>query len=65
MSIVTIIVKTFVKLLYGVIQIIGILAECIFKLSTKVNYYLVAFDNKLVKEFEKKEDEKTTDEVPE
>lgn len=62
MSVVTIIVKTIVKLIYGVVQLIGVLAEGIFKLSTKVNENLVTFDNKMAKDFKKKEDK--TEKVP-
>lgn len=64
MSVVTIIVKTIVKLIYGVIQLIGVLAEGICKLSTKVNDNLVSFDDKMAKKFKKKENEKTTEKVP-
>ena len=62
MSVVTIIVKMVVNLIYGVIQLIGVLAEGIFKLSTKVNENLVTFDNKMAKDFKKKEDK--TESVP-
>ena len=64
MSVVTIIVKTVVKLIYCVLQLIGILAEGIFKLSTKLNENLVEYDKKLTKEFKKKENENKAEEVP-
>jgi len=63
MSVVTIIVKTIVKLIYGVVQLIGVLAEGIFKLSTKVNENLVTFDKKMAKEFKEKE-QKAAEKVP-
>lgn len=63
MSVVTIIVKTAVKLIYGIIQLIGVLAEGTFKLSTKINEILVECDNKLSKKFKKKE-QKDIEKVP-
>lgn len=61
MSVITIIVKTIVKLIYGIIKLFGIFGEGVFKLSTTLNDNLVEFDNKLAKEFEKKNSEKTTE----
>ena len=61
MSAINIIVKTIVKIIYGIIQIFGIFGEGIFKLSTTLNDNLVDFDKKLTKEFEKK----ATDKKPE
>ena len=64
MSILTIIVKTIVKLVYGVIQLFVILGDGIFKLSNKLGDNLVSFDKKMTKEFEKKNREKATKKVP-
>lgn len=64
MSVVNIIVKTIVKLIYGILQLFGIFGEGISKLSTKLGDNLVDLDNKLAKEFEKKNSEKATEEVP-
>lgn len=63
MSVITIIVKTIVRLVYGVIQLFGVVAEGAYKLSTNLNDCLVAFDDKMAKEFKKKKEQKT-EEVP-
>jgi hypothetical protein len=64
MSVITIIAKTFVKLIYGVIQLFAILADGVSKASTKLGENLVSFDKKMTKEFEKKSNKKSTEEVP-
>lgn len=64
MSAISIIVKTIVKIIYGIIQIFGIFGEGISKLSTTLNDNLVTLDKKLTKEFEKKNNEKATDKKP-
>ena len=55
MSAISIIVKTIVKIIYGIIQLFGILGEGVSKLSTKLGDNLEDLDKKLTKEFEKKE----------
>ena len=59
MSAISIIVKTIVKIIYGIIQIFGIFGEGISKLSTILNKNLVDLDERLTKEFEKQATEKT------
>ena len=54
MSVISVIVKTIVKITYGIIQIFGIFGEGISKLSTTLNDNLVSVDKKLTKKFEKK-----------
>lgn len=54
MSVISIIVKTTVKIIYGIIQLLGICGEGVSKLSTTVNDNLVALDKRLTKKFEKK-----------
>lgn len=57
MSVVSIIVKTIVKVIYAIIQIFSILGEGVLKLSTTLCDNLVKLDKKLTKEFEKKAEE--------
>ena len=54
MSIINVIVKTIAKVIYGIIQLIGILGEGVSKLSTTVNDNLMNLDEKLTNRFEKK-----------
>lgn len=61
MSVINVIVKTIVKIVYGIIQLFGVLGEGVSKLSTVLGDNLVKFDKKMTKEFEKK----TTEDKPE
>ena len=60
MSVISIIVKTIVKIIYGILQLFSIFGEGVSKLSAKLGDELVNLDNKLTKEFEKKNSENTT-----
>ena len=54
MSVISIIAKTTVKVIYGGLQIFGILGDGVSKLSTKLGDNLVDLDKKLTKKFEEK-----------
>lgn len=55
MSVINVIVKTIVKVIYGIIKIFGIVGDGVSKLSTTLNENLVTLDDKLTKKFEDKE----------
>ena len=57
MSVVSIIVKTIVKVIYAIMQIFSILGEGVLKLSTTLCDNLVKLDKKLTEDFEKKAEE--------
>lgn len=63
MAILKILARTGVLLVCSIIQVIGVLAEGVCRLLTKLGEYLVILDNKLMKKVDKK-DEKKTEEVP-
>ena len=56
MSVVNIVVKTFVKFTHGVLQLVSIVADGTCKLSTKLGDELVSFDEKMAKKFEAKKE---------
>lgn len=60
MSIIKILARTVILLVCGIIQIIGILAEGVMRLSAKIGGYLVNLDDKL-KDKPKKKEKKTID----
>ena len=59
MDILKILVRTFVLFVCSVVQAIGILAEGLYRLLTRLNEYLVALDDKLTRGPVKKKDKKT------
>ena len=63
MAIFKILARTAVLFVCSVIQMIGVLAEGLCKLLTKLGEYLVILDDKLTKTVNKKKDKKT-EEVP-
>lgn len=57
MSVIGIIAKLFVNILYGFFQLFGILSEGVSKLSIKMAELLMNLDKKLTEEFEDDETE--------